>query len=214
MIPVASNQLLACVDYKENDCQGLLTDYKPLTWLSLFQNQPGIEEDTVVCVDRLIGFGHLAFKLPWLWQSSSCCSVFPWLLTLLSHHCLACARKSIFVAARGANQGLIRLKKTQPSAVFCVIRLPPLPDTANKMPALALLKEVGNGHEGATGDRVSQELRLLAECSLSANQVAFSALFLWNCKSATFLKFSHWELGIYMSTNISLLIFAEKSKHH
>ena len=99
--------------------------------------------------------------------------MFPWLLTLLSGHCLACARKSIFAAAQVDNQGLIRLKKKQPSAVLCIIQLPQLPDTTNKMPALAILKEVGNGQEGATGDRVSQELRLLAECCVNASQVAF-----------------------------------------
>ena len=31
MILLASNQLLVWVDYEENDCLGLLTDYKPLT---------------------------------------------------------------------------------------------------------------------------------------------------------------------------------------
>lgn len=93
------------------------------------------------------------------------------MLTLLSHHC-AC--KSIFAAARGANQGLIRLKKTQSSPVLlCLIQLSQLPDTANKMPALAILKDVGNGQEGATGDRVSQEPRFLAECCVNASQVSF-----------------------------------------
>jgi len=41
------------------------------------------------------------------------------------------------------------------------------------MPALPILKEVGNGQEGVTGDRVSQELRFSAECCVNASQVAF-----------------------------------------
>lgn len=40
------------------------------------------------------------------------------------------------------------------------------------MPALAILKEVGNGQEGVTGDRVSQELWGLAEYCVNASQVA------------------------------------------
>lgn len=159
----------------------------------------------------------LAFKLPWLWQSSSYAAVFPRLLTLLSCHCLSYVLAKAFLWQPGELiWGWSGWKKNP------IKRCSSLPYSVASGPwygqqnaCIGNIKRSGNW--AGRSDRGQSQPgtvgfgRVLCKCKSGGT---FESCSHGNWKSVTFLKFYHWELCIYISISISLLIFVEKSKHH
>lgn len=166
----------------------------------------------IISIGRLIGLAITCpvFKPPWLWQSSSCPSVFSWLIATFSLCCF-------FLCSQELGKlisGWFCWKKPQLCSVLCVTLLPQLPDTANKESALALLKEVGSGQGAVMGQSQPGTVGFGRVLCKGKSGGIFESSYYGNQKSVTFLKFYPLELCICISTDISLLIFVEKSKHH